>query len=157
MDDEHVRVGFFVLFDQVRLGRVVAEAARVDAQHVDGGLALDDPFGKLPAGAARRSDAEGMALAQPEVVEIPGRTDDRVAVGRVGDGAVVHFLDADLGERRHAIHRRLDVRHQPVDILLEQLVLGARVGAVHVAAGRTFFVRAEYESAILFAQVPGAV
>ena len=67
-----------------------------------GRLALDDPFGELPAGAAGGGDAEGVALVQPEIRQVPGRADDRAAVRRVGDGAVVDLLDADLAEGRHA-------------------------------------------------------
>ena len=75
-------------------------------------------------GAAGRGDAEGMALVQPEIRQAPGRPDDRRAVRRIGDGAVVDLLDADLAEGRHARDRRLDMRHQPVEVLLEELVFG---------------------------------
>ena len=117
-------IGLLVLRLEIAARGVGAEAARIDAEHVDGRLALDDPFGELPAGAAGRGDAEGVALVQPEVRQVPGRADDRAAVGRVGDGAVVDLLDADLAEGRHAGDRRLDMRREAVEVLLEQLVFG---------------------------------
>ena len=69
MRREDVGIGLLVLRLEVALGRIGAEAARIDAHHVDGRLAIDDPFGELPAGAAGRRDAEGMALVQPEILQ----------------------------------------------------------------------------------------
>ena len=74
---EDIGVGFLVLGLEVATGGVGAETAGVHAHHVDRRLALDDPFRELPAGAARGGDAEGMALVQPEVLPVPGGTDDR--------------------------------------------------------------------------------
>ena len=58
MDGEDFGVGLFVLLDEVAFIGIRPEAARVDAEHVDRRLAVDDPFGELPAGAAGRGDAE---------------------------------------------------------------------------------------------------
>ncbi len=157
VDDEDVGVGLLVLGLEIGLGRVVAEAARLDAQHVDRGLAFDDPFGQLPAGAAGRGDAEAVALVQPEIAQPPGRADDRAAVRGVGDGAVVDPLDADLAECRHAVDRGLDVRLEALEVVREQLVLGVGARAVEVAAGRALLVGAEQQAARLLAHVPGAV
>ena len=157
MDDEDVSVGFLVLPDQVVPGGVIPEAARFDAEHVDGGFALDDPFGQLPARAARGRNAETVPFGQPEVFEVPGRADDRVAVGRIGDGAVVNRLDSHLGECRHPRHGGLDVGHQAVDVFLEQFVLGRRIRAVNVAARRVLLVGTEDKAAVFLAQVPGSV
>ena len=77
---------------------------------------------KLPAGTARRRHAEGMAFVEPEILEVPGRADDRRAIGRIGDGAVVDLLDADFAEGRNARDRGFDMRRQPVEILLEQFI-----------------------------------
>ena len=157
VDGEDVGVRLLVLLAQIRLGRVVAEAPRVDAQHVDRRLAFCDPLGQLPAGAAGRGDAEAVALVQPEVPQSPGGTDDRAAIRRVRDGAVVHLLHPDLAERRHAVDRRLDVRGQALEVLGEQLVLGILARAVQIAAGRATLVRPEQQAARLLAHVPGAV
>ena len=154
MDDEDVGVGFLVLLYQVVPGGVFPETARLDPEHVDGRLALDDPLGQLPAGAACGRDAEAVPLGQPEIVEAPRRTDDRVAVRRIGDGAVEDFLDPDFGERRHPRHRGFDVRHEAVDVFLEEFVLGRRIRSIDVAAGRILFVGSQDESAVFLAQVP---
>src|SRR5258708_34316750 len=53
VNDEDVPVGFFVLFDDVPLAGVIAVPTRVDGQHVDTGLAFDDPLRELPTGTAR--------------------------------------------------------------------------------------------------------
>src|SRR5688572_21351612 len=99
---EDVGIGFLILDLKIAAGGVGTETAWIDAQHVDRRFALDDPFGELPAGAAGRGHAKGMALVQPEIPEVPGRTHDGRAVRRIGDGAVIYLLDADLAECRHA-------------------------------------------------------
>ena len=154
---EDVGVGFLVLHLEVAARGVRPEAARIDAHHVDGGHALDDPFGELPASAARRRHAERVALVEPEVLHIPRRADDRRAVRRVGDGAVVHLLDAGLAERRHARDGGFDVRGEAVEIFLEQLVLAVLRRAVDVAARRALLVGAEKQAAVLLAHVPRGV
>ncbi len=157
MDREDLGVGFLVLLLEKALRRIVSEAAGVDAHHVDRGLAFDDPFGELPARATRGRDPEGMALVEPEVGHQRRRPDDRRTVGRVRDGAVIDLLDPDLAEGRHALDRRLDIGHQPVEIFLEQLVFAVRRRAVHIADRRAFLVGAEQQAACLLAHVPGTV
>ena len=157
MRREDVGVGLFVLCLEIAARRIGAEAARIDAEHVDRRLALDDPFGELPAGAAGRRHAEGMALVQPEILQVPGRADDRRAVRRIGDGAVIDLLDADLAEGRHAGDRRLDMRHQPLEVLLEQLVFAVVGRAVDIAGRRALLVGAEQQAAGLLAHVPGGI
>ncbi len=49
------------------------------------------------------------------------------------------------------------MRLEPLDVFLEQFVLGARVGPVHVTGRRALFVRPEDEAVVFLAQVPGAV
>ena len=69
MDRVDVGVGFLVFLAQIGLGRVVAETTRIGAEHVDRRLALGNPFGELPAGAARGGDAEAVAFVQPEIAQ----------------------------------------------------------------------------------------
>ena len=80
VDGEDVGVGLLVLLPEVPAGRVGSEAARVDAHHVDRRLPLDDPLRELPAGAARRGDAEAVALVEPEVGHVPGGADEGASV-----------------------------------------------------------------------------
>src|SRR6266853_2525250 len=116
VDDEHVAVGFFILFDDIALAGVRAEAAWVHRQHVDPRLALDDPLGELPAGAAGGGDAEAVALVEPYVAQPPGGSDERAAIGAVGDRSIDDVLDAAVLQRWHPARGRLDVRHQAIEI-----------------------------------------
>ena len=157
VDDEDVLVGFLVLRLEIGFGCVAAIAPRIDAKHIDGRLALDDPFGKLPAGAAGGGDAEAVAFAQPEVRHIPCRTDDRVAVRGVGDGAVIDLLHTGLAKGGHAVHGGFDMRLQTLKVLLEQLIFGIGTRAVDIACRGTSLVRAEDQATRLLAHVPAAV
>ena len=56
-----------------------------------------------------------------------------LAVRRIGDGAVIDLLDADLPEDRHARDGALDMRREPVEILLKEFVFAVRARAVAVA------------------------
>ncbi len=157
MGDEDVGVGFLVLHLQVRLGGVVAVALLGDAQHVDGRLSVDDPFGKLPARATRCGDAKAVAFIGPEVLPVPGRADDRAAVRGVADGPVVDLFHADLAEGGHAVDGAFDMGFQPLQILLEQFELGIRLRAVDVAGGRALLVGAEQQATAFLAHVPGCI
>ncbi len=84
---EDVAIGLLVLLHHVALAGVRPEAPRIDGEHVDARLALDDPFRELPARAAGGGDAEAVPFVQPEIAHAPGRADHRAAVGRVGDRA----------------------------------------------------------------------
>ena len=157
MHGEDVGIGFLVLSDQVAFGGVRAEAAGIDPCQIDGRLPVDDPFGELPAGTAGGRDAEGVALVQPEILESRRRPHDRVTVGRIGDRAVIDLLDADFGEGGYAGKRGLDMRHQPVELFLEKLILAVIRRAIDIADRRAGLIRAEDQPAGFLAHVPGAV
>ena len=157
MDDEDVLVRLLVLRPEVGFGGVAAVAARVDTKHVDGRLALDNPFGKLPAGTAGGGDAETVTLTEPEIRQVPGRADDRIAVGRVGDGAVIDLLHPGFAESGNAVHGGFDMRLQTLQILLEKLVFGIGARPVDIACRRAGLVGAENQPAGLLAHVPAAV
>ena len=153
VDDEDVGVGLLVLGPGVVLVGIGAEAARVHRQHVDGGLAVDDPAGELPAGAAGGGDAEAEAFRQPEVRQPVGRPDERVAVRRVGNGAVDAVLDAGAAEHGHSVDRGLDMRLQALDIRRQQLLAEAVRNAVHRPGRRALLVGPENQALALFAHV----
>ena len=98
-----------------------------------------------------------MALVEPEVLEARRGSDDRRAVGRIGDGAVIDLLDADLAEGGHARDRRLDMGREAVEIFLEELVFALRRGAVDIAGGRADLVGPEQQAARFLAHVPGGI
>ena len=153
MDREDVAIRLLVLLHHVALAGVRPEAPRIDGEHVDARLAFDDPFGELPARAARRGDAEAVAFVEPHVAHAPRRPDHRAAVGRVGNRAVDDVLDAAVLERGHAPLRRFDVREQPIEIAFEQALAERSGHAVGEARRRAGFVRAEDPAQALLAQV----
>ena len=154
--DEDVLVGFLVL-DLREILRDDAEAPRIDADHVDGGLAVDDPLGKLPARAAGRGHAEAVAFGQPEILQAESRADHRVAVGRVGDRAVDDILDAGVLEARHPLHAGLDMGQQPVELAREKVFLEGLGHAVDEAGRRVALIGAEDPAHPFLAQIIGGV
>ena len=128
MDREDVGVGLLVLGDEKAFGGVIPVSTRVDPEHVDGRFTLDDPLGELPAGSAGRRDTKAVAFVEPEILQSPGRSDDRAAVGRIGDRTVEDLLDSEFAEYRDPPDRGLDVRRQALDVLLEELVFAFLVG-----------------------------
>src|SRR3984957_10096119 len=146
MHGEDLGVGLLVLFDQIPCVRVRAEAPRIDAEHVDCRFASDDPLGKLPAGAAGRRHTKRMAFVEPEVSYTRRRADNRRAVWRIGDGAVVDLLDAYLAKGRDTRDRRLDVGAKAIEILGKKLVFAVRRRPVDIAGGRAFFVRSQQQT-----------
>jgi len=98
VNDEDVPVGFFVLFDDVPLAGVIAVPTRVDGQHVDTGLAFDDPLRELPTGTARCGDTEAVSLVEPHVGQVPGGADERAAVRGIRNWSVDNVLDAAVLE-----------------------------------------------------------
>ena len=149
-------VGLFVL-DLREVLRDDAEAPRIDADHVDGRLAVDDPLGELPAGAAGRRDAEAVAFGEPEILQAESRADHRVAVRRIGDRAVDDVLDAGILEARHPVHGGLDMGHEPVEVAGEQVFLEALRHAVDEAGRRVALVGPENPAHALLAQIVGGV
>src|SRR2546427_2103042 len=143
MDGEDVAVGLLVLLNEVALAGVGAEAARIHPQHVDAGLAFDDPPGQLPPGAAGGGGAEAVALVDPDVPQPPGRSAERAPVGRVRDRPVDDVLEAAVLERRHAARGGLDVRHEAIEIAGQEAAPEPIRNAVGKARGRPALVGPE--------------
>src|ERR1700684_3181570 len=98
-----------------------------------------------------------MAFVEPEVSDTRRWANDRRAVRRVGDGAVVGLLDADLAKRGNARDRGFDVGAKAIEILGKKLVFAVRRRPVDIAGGRAFFVRAQQQTTRLLAHVPGGI
>ena len=123
----------------VRIG-VAAEATRIDAGHVDFGIAVNHPLRQVLAAARALGDADGRAAALPEVANPMGGSDQRVAIGRVRDRAVDDALDARLGEDWHPLQRLFQPGGDAVNVAFEQLVFA--VPFRPTAAGRPGLLRA---------------
>ncbi len=157
VNGEDLGIGLLVLLDEIARLRISAEAPRIDSQHVDGRLPVDHPFRELPACAAGGGDAERMALVEPEIPEARRRADDRRAVRRVGDGAVVDFLHPNLAEGGHAGDRGFDMRGEAIQVLGEELVFADCRRPLDIAGRRSDLVGPEQQAARLLAHVPGGV
>ena len=157
MDREDLGIGLLVLFDEIALARIRPKAARIDAHHVDRGLAIDDPFGQLPPGAPGRGNAEGMAFVEPQPLLVPRRADDGRTIRRISDGAVIDLLDADLAKGWHARHRRQDVRLETLKRVGEEFIFAIRRRALHIAGRRADFIRPEQQAAGLLTHIPAGI
>ena len=153
VDGEDVAVGLLVLFDCVALVRVGAEPAGVHGDQVYRRFPAIHPFREEATGPAGRGDAEAEALGEPEVPEAVCRADQRVAVGRVGDGAVHHVLDAGFAEDRHAVDCGFDMGFEPVQVAGKQLLAEIVRHAVHETGGRAHLIRAENQAVALLAKI----
>ena len=98
-----------------------------------------------------------MAFVEPEVLQARRGADNRRAVGRIGDGAVIDLLDADLAERGNARDRRLDMGAKAIEILGKELVFAVRRWPVDIAGRRAFFVGAQQQAACFLAHIPGGI
>lgn len=115
------------------------KAARVDHPGVQLCLAMHDLLRQQPAMAAafaqpgpQPDDAKRIAPAGGDW------PDQRRAVDRIGDRAVHHRMDADLGQGRHAGHRALQHIRDPVQIIrAERIGKAGGVDPVHAPPGAT--------------------
>ena len=114
MHREDLGIGLLILFNQKAPTRIFAEATGVDAHHVDGRFAIHNPVRQLPTRTTSSGYPETMTLIQPKVFEAPCRSDNRRAVGRIGDSAIIDFLDANFAKGRHPLHGRQDIRLKPL-------------------------------------------
>ena len=102
--------------------RVLEVATRVQRPHVPFGVPVRYPLGNDLASAARLGNAERERSAVVEARQSGRRTDERVAIGRIRNGAVDDALDANAAELRHAQARVFDVLLEAVRVVVEQLV-----------------------------------
>ena len=117
--------------------------------------ALDDPFSQLPTRSTCGCHPEGVAFIEPEISSVPCWSDDWRTIGRIGNGTIVDLLDADFAEGGNARNGSLDVRRQPIEIFLKELIFALVRWAVHVAARRAMFIGPKQQPAIFLAHVPG--
>src|SRR5258707_843157 len=153
MDGEDVAVGLLVLGREVAAACVGTKSPWIDRQHVNPGFTFDDPFGQLPAATAGGGDAEAVAFVEPQIAYAPGGPDQGTAVRRVGDRAIDDLLDPAILERGHATLRRLDVRHHPVQIAVEQALAEPFRYAIGEAGRGAFLVGPQNPAEALLAEI----
>ena len=100
------------------------EAADVDRHEVARRLALDDPLGEGPAGAATRRDPDRVEPGPDEEAPQIGRlAQDELVVGREALRAVVQLLQSGVLEGRDPVDGRFHQDAEVVPVLLEELEL----------------------------------
>src|SRR3954471_5192544 len=98
-----------------------AEAADIEGPEIQSRIAVDDPVGHHPAGAARGRDSRRESAAKIKIVELGRKTDDRLAVGRDRNGPVDHLPDAQLSEHRDTRDRTFGNAREALEIRLQEL------------------------------------
>ncbi|MPL89866.1 hypothetical protein SDC9_35908 [bioreactor metagenome] len=157
VQDEDVLIALLVLARGIFGGHPAAVALRVEARHVDLGLALGHQLGQVMAGAARGGDAEAEALGQPHVAQPRRRADQRVAVGGVADRAVEVVLEPHrLGGRQTVDEGHVFVL-DPLEVELEQVGAEAVRHVIEEARGGVALVGAEDPAAAFLAHIPQRV
>ena len=111
MNGEDISISLLILFFQIAFGCVSAKPPRIHAHHIDGRLALDDPFSQLPACTACCRDAKAVPLIQPEIWQIPGRAHNRAAIWCIRNSPVIDFFHPNLSKGRHTGDGRFNMRH----------------------------------------------
>ena len=98
MRRKHIGVSFFIFHLEIALGGIRPKAPWVHTHHVNGGFTINNPFRKLPARTASRRHTEGMAFIKPEIFLVPSRPNNRGAIGRISNSAIVNLLDAHFAK-----------------------------------------------------------
>ena len=92
MRDKNIGISFFVFDLQIGFCCIAAITPGIDPQHINGWLAFDNPFSKLPSGTTSRGNAKTMAFIQPEIWQIPRRPNNRIAIRRIGNRTIINTL-----------------------------------------------------------------
>ena len=153
MHGEDLGIGFLILFDEETAACIVAEPARIDAHHVDGRLPINNPVCQLPAGTSGRRHAKAMAFIEPEILKAPCRSDNRRAIRRIGDGAVIHLLDAHFAKGRNAAHGCQNIGLQTLQRVGKQFIFTIGRRSIDIAGRRADFIRAKQKATGFFAHV----
>src|SRR5438105_5519575 len=102
------------------------DAPDVDVENVEWRLAVDDPFGDQPAGAAGVCDAGRIETGANEIaVELGRFAENEIAIEREALRSVQQQLDLRRLEARRAVERILHQDFEVIPILRQQLELEA--------------------------------
>ena len=135
-------------------GGIASEAARIIFAHRDVSRPAHHPSRQFARQAGPPADPDLRSAATPVVAHARSRADQRIAVGRVADGAVNLALNAKLGKDRHPVQAFFEVGHYAIIIGVEQPVL--IVPRAMVAPNRVrvlFLVNADQPALLLHSDV----
>ena len=137
----------------------VVEAPWIVGPHAHAGLAVHHPTRQLAPQPRPVRDADLDAHQMPEVPQARG-PHHRLAVGRVGDRAADHLLDAQRRQHRHPLESTLDPQADTLEVGVEQRVLQRPFGTVALAPhrlGAGLLVNADQPGLLLLADIAGHV
>ena len=100
-----------------------AEPPGIVFAHGNVGRAMDDPARQFARQPRSPADADLRSAAAPVVPHSRRRPDQRVAVGRMGNGAMDGAPDTEIAQHRHAFHGVGKPWHDPLVVRGEELVL----------------------------------
>ena len=96
----------------------------VHPQHVDLGITVNHPLGKVFSGTRPRCDANGCPVAMPEISQPCRRTQKGVAVRGMWNGPANRPLDSKFPPHRDTLHDTLDIGHDILKIRVKQFIFG---------------------------------
>src|SRR4029079_12009587 len=102
---EAARVVFYRFYPSPITSRVGAESRYIHRPHVDGRLAVDDPFRHAESDAAGLTETGHYANGNPVVGKARHWSDHRIAVGPEGERSIEHPCDSSASERGHSCER----------------------------------------------------
>src|SRR4029079_18936153 len=102
---EAARVVFYRFYPSPITSRVGAESRYIHRPHVDGRLAVDDPFRHAESDAAGLTETGHYANGNPVVGKARHWSDHRIAVGPEGERSIDHRFDSSASERGHSFER----------------------------------------------------
>ena len=114
---------------------------------------MDHPFGERLADAAALKEAGHHAAGDPVVRNAAHRADQRIAVGREGEGAVDPALDAGRLQAGIAAEAERQLVGDTVGVLLDQLDAVVPRRAIHVPVLVVDLVDAEQQALLLLAHI----
>ena len=132
-------------------------AGDVEAVDVLLRLAVDHPFGERLADAAALEEAGHHAAGEPVAALARDRADERIAVGREGEGAVDPFADAGPLQHRIAAVDEFEFLGDALDILLKKLDAVVPGRAVHRPVLRAGLVDADQHALLVLPHVGEAL
>ena len=145
-------------FDRLRNAVVAvrpgAEAARIHGKRIHGWCAMHHPVGEELARTAPFHDAHGGAGEEPGILHAMGRADQRIGIGREGDGAVDHRLHARGTKGRNARHGGFDDVFHPLEIGWHEFRAKGGRHAIDGPDLRILLVRPEDEAVAFLAHIP---